>query len=295
MVLPHEGRLGEQDVARIDLAVFTADIWTGSRGPAFFKVLLTAPNARWLHMFAAGTDNPVFDAVRARGCRITNSSGSSAAPIAHTVIMHTIALCRGAHALAVAQSRHVWAGRDITEAAKVDVEGRTMAVVGLGSIGSEVARLAQHFGMRVVGVRRHPRGDEPCETWPTSRLHELLPHVDDLVLTAPLTDATHHLIGAHELALLPRGAHIINVGRGPLIDEPELITALESGHLGGAALDVFEVEPLPDSSPLWDLPNVIITPHSAGGTPLAAARAAAIFADNLGRYLRGEPLINEVT
>ena len=176
-----------------------------------------------------------------------------------------------------------------------DVEGRTMAVVGLGSIGTEVARIAPAFGIRVIGVRRTPRGDEPCETWALSRLHELLPLVDDLVLTAPLTDATRNIIGATELALLPRGAHLINIGRGQLVDEPALIAALQSGHLGGAALDVFVVEPLPADNPLWDLPNVIVTPHSAGGTPLATQRAADIFAGNLGRYLRNESLINEVT
>ena len=290
VALPAEGRLSDDDIARIDLAVFTADIWTGDRGPAFFKVLLRAPNAKWLHMFAAGTDDPVFAELRRRGTRLTHSAGSSATPIAHTVIMHTIALCRGARELAVAQQQRRWAERDVT-----DVEGRTMGIIGLGSIGAEVARLAQHFGIRVIGVRRSPHGDEPCETWPTQRLHELLPLVDDLVLTAPLTDATRNIIGATELALLPRGAHLINIGRGQLVDEPALIAALQSGHLGGAALDVFVVEPLPADNPLWDLPNVIVTPHSAGGTPLATERAAEIFAGNLGRYLRNESLINEVT
>jgi len=290
VVLPDEGRLTEDEMARIDLAVFTADLWNGNRGPSFFKVLLSAPNAKWLHMFSAGTDNPVFAEIRRRGMRLTHSAGSSATPIAHTVIMHALALCREARPWAIAQSEHVWAERDVA-----DVEGRTMGIIGLGSIGSEVARLAQQFGMRVIGMRRSPRGDEPCETWATTRLHELLPLIDDLVLTAPLTDETRDIIGAAELALLPRGAHVINVGRGQLIDEAALIEALQSGQVGGAALDVFVVEPLPVDNPLWDMPNVIVTPHSAGGTPLATQRAADRFADNLGRYLRREPMINEVT
>lgn len=288
--MPTEGHVSEADLARINLAVFTPDAWVGGLGGPFFGALLRAPNAQWLHMFAAGTDNPVFAQLLRQGVRLTNSAGSSATPIAHSVIMHTIALCRDARTFAIAQQEHRWAERNA-----VDVEGRTMGIVGLGSIGSEVARLAQHFGIRVIGMRRTPRGDEPCETWPTSRLHELLPLVDDLVLTAPLTDETFEIIGAAELALLRPGAHIINIGRGQLIDEPALIAALQSGHIGGAALDVFVVEPLPAESPLWDLPNVIVTPHSAGGTPLADARALAMFNENLGRWVRGEALINEVT
>jgi D-2-hydroxyacid dehydrogenase (NADP+) len=272
----------------IDLAVFSADLWMDDRGPSFMKVLLQAPNARWLHMFSAGLDNPIFAEFRRRGMTVTHSAGSSGTPIAHTVVMQIIAMCRDARAFAVAQSEHRWADREVA-----DVEGRTMGIVGLGGIGSEVARLAAHFGVTVIGVRRHPTGDEPCETWPTSRLHELLPLVDDLVLTAPLTDETRGIIGPRELALLKPGAHFVNVGRGELVDEPALVEALRSGQVGYAALDVFATEPLPAEHPLWDLPNVIVTPHSSGATALAAQRAADIFADNLGRWTRGEQLRNE--
>ena len=169
-----------------------------------------------------------------------------------------------------------------------------MAIVGLGAIGGEVARIAPAFGMRVIGLRRNPRGDEPCETWPVSRLHELLPTVDDLVLTAPLNDDTRGLIGATELALLRPGAHVINVGRGQVLDEAALIAALQSGQVGGAALDVFEVEPLPTESPLWEMDNVIVTPHSSGNTDLAVERVIEIFADNLRRFVADEPLRNEI-
>jgi len=287
LTLPRDRRLDDDEVARIDLAVFSSDLWRERRGAPFMKVLLQAPNARWLHMFSAGLDDPVFGMLAERGMTVTHSAGSSSVPIAHTVIMHVIALCREARAFAVAQSEHRWAN-----SGTLDLEGRRMAVVGLGAIGAEVARLAAHFGIHVIGLRRTPTGDEPCETWTIGRLHELLPHVDDLVLTAPLTPDTRGIIGARELALLPKGAHIVNVGRGELVDEPALVTALQSGHLGGAALDVFVVEPLPAESALWDLPNVILTPHSAGTTPLAAARAAEIFSDNLRRFTEGRPLRN---
>ncbi len=140
-MLPDEGRLSDDEIARIEFAVFSHDLWMGGRGASFFKVLLNASNAKWLHMFAAGTDNPIFAEILRRGIRLTHSAGSSATPIAHTVIMHTLALCREARPLAIAQSDHVWADRQVT-----DVEGRTMGIIGLGSIGGEVARLAQQFG-----------------------------------------------------------------------------------------------------------------------------------------------------
>lgn len=278
-------------MAAIDIATFSSDLWLSGRGPSFFSVLLQAPSVQWLHMFAAGLDSPLFTELRRRGMRLTNSPGSTARPIAHTVMMHLVALCRNARRFADAQQRHEWAARAI---ANEDLEGRTVGIIGLGNIGAEVALLAPHFGMRVIGMRRSPTGAEPCETWPVTRLHELLPLVDDLVLTAPLTDDTRGIIGADELALLRPGAHVVNVGRGELIDEDAMIAALSAGHLGGAALDVFVTEPLPAESPLWDLPNVIVTPHAAAGTPLGADRAADMFTRNLAAFVRGEPMPTEV-
>ena len=275
-------------IAEIDIAFFSGDIWP-DRAANFMRVALDAPNLRWIHVFSAGVDHPVFGMFRARGVQLTTSSGSSAVPIAHSVIMHVLALCRQARMFSDNQARREWVRSDVT-----DVEGRTIGVVGLGAIGTEVSRLASHFGMHVIGLRRAPTGDEPCETWSTDRLPELLALVDDLVLTAPLTDVTRGMIGTEQLAMLKRGAHIVNVGRGELIDEQALIAALRSGQVGGAALDVFTTEPLAGDSPLWSLSNVIVTPHSAGTTPLSRHRAVEIFTDNLGRYVRGEPLRNEV-
>jgi phosphoglycerate dehydrogenase-like enzyme len=148
--------------------------------------------------------------------------------------------------------------------------------------------------MRAIGVRRTPRGDEPCETWPLGRLDELLALADAVVLALPLADETRHLLDARRLALMKRGAWLVNVGRGALVDEPALVEALRNGRLGGAGLDVFEVEPLPPESPLWSLPNVLVTPHNSGDAPGNLERASEIFLDNLARFVRGEPLRNEV-
>jgi len=143
-------------------------------------------------------------------------------------------------------------------------------------------------------MRRRPRGDEPCETWPLARLDELLGIADAVVLALPLGDETRHLLDRRRLARMKRGALLVNVGRGALVDEEALAEALASGGLGGAGLDVFEVEPLPPESPLWPMPNAILTPHSSGDTPGNHERASEIFLDNLGRFGRGEPLRNEV-
>jgi phosphoglycerate dehydrogenase-like enzyme len=169
-----------------------------------------------------------------------------------------------------------------------------LGIVGMGAIGSEVARLAAAFEMEVVGVRRRPRGDEPCTTWPTDEMPQLLTWADAIVLCAPLTDDTRGIFDAAAFASMRQGAWLINVGRGEVVDEPAMIDALACGHLGGAGLDVFTVEPLPDDSPLWSMPNVIITPHSSGITTRSYRRSIDLFIDNFGRYTRGEPLRNVV-
>jgi phosphoglycerate dehydrogenase-like enzyme len=289
LTLDPDQRLPDDQVQRITIAYFSGDVWRG--GPAsFMRVALDAAELQWLHVFNAGVDHPVFAAFRDRGVRLSTSSGSSATPIAHTVIMQLLNLVRDSPRWWREQQTREWQQRDVA-----DVEGRLVGVVGMGAIGREVARLAVTLGMRVIGIRRSPTGDEPCETWPVSRLDELLGMVDDLVLAAPLTADTHGLLDARRIGLLPAGAHVVNVGRGELIDEPALVEALRGGHLGGAALDVFATEPLPADSPLWALPNVIVTPHSAGSTELSRHRASLMFVANLARFTAGEPLHNEVS
>ncbi len=276
------------DPATAEIAFFSGDLFP-DRMRGYLLALRDAKDVRWVHTFSAGVDNPFFQKLRERGIRLTTSSGAHAVPIAQTVAWYLLALSRGAERWRDAQSRKAWERHEVGE-----LEGRTLGVVGLGPIGLEVARLGAALRMRVVGVRRAPRGDEPCETWPLERLDALCAIADALVLAIPLAPETQHLLDARRLALLPRGAYLVNVGRGALVDEAALVASLASGHLGGAGLDVFEVEPLPAESPLWSMPNVLVTPHNSGDAPGNLHRATAIFLDNLARFRRGEALRNEV-
>jgi len=288
LVVIHAGGRLEGDVDAVEIAYFSGDLFP-DRGAEFWRPVLKLTRLRWMHTYSAGVDHWVFQKMLEKGVRLSSSSGASAVPIAHTVMLYVLALSRDLPGWIDAQARHAWEPRSVD-----DVSGRVLAVVGLGPIGLEVARLGQAFGMRVIGLRRTPGGDEPCETWPLSRLDELLPLADYLVLALPLTPATRHLIDARALARLRPSARLINVGRGELIEETALARCLAEGRIAGAGLDVFEVEPLPAESSLWDQRNVVITPHSAGTNPGNDDRATAIFIDNLWRYVRGERLSNEV-
>lgn len=281
-------RVSDAEVGRITIAFSSDDLYPVGL-PGFFKVCLESPSLQWVQVFNAGIDHPVFGMLRAKGLTLTTGSGTSAVPIAHHVVMCLLALARDLPGFLADQQRHEWRPRPVG-----DLEGRTMGVLGMGPIGTEVARLGQHLGMDVIGMRRSVSGFEPCETWAFDRLDELLAQVDDLVLALPLTDDTHHLIGERELGLMRRGARLVNVGRGSLIDEPALIAALRTGQLGAAGLDVMETEPLPADSELWDLPNVILTPHTSGDSPMATRKVNELFLANLARWRHGEPLHNDV-
>lgn len=272
----------------VEIAYFSGDLYP-ARASEFWRPVLGLRGLRWLHSYSAGVDHWVFQKMLERGVRLTTSSGASAVPIAHTVMLYILALSRDLRRFAEAQHGHAWEPREVQ-----DLCGRVLGVVGLGPIGLEVVRLGQAFGMRVIGMRRAARGDEPCDTWELARLDELLVLADYLVLALPLTPETRHLLDARRLSLLRPTARVVNVGRGELVDEGAMASALAEGRLAGAGLDVFEVEPLAPESRLWDLPNAIITPHCAGTNPGNDERATQIFIDNLGRYVRRESLRNEV-
>ncbi len=287
VALDGDDPVADDDLDRVELAFFSADAFP-ERAAHFMGATVRAPHLRWLHTFSAGTDHPVFGALRERGVRVTSSSGASAAPIARTVMMYLLALSRDLPGLLRDQLAHHWDPRRYD-----DIEGRTIGVLGMGPIGLEVIRLAEAMGMRAIGMRRAVIGDEPCETWTIGRLAELAAAVDVLAVALPLTDDTRGIVSAEVIATMRPGAVFVNVGRGELVDEPALVAALANGHLGGAGLDVFATEPLPHDSPIWDLPNVIVTPHSSAWTAATGDGATEIFLTNLAAYVRGGPLLNE--
>jgi phosphoglycerate dehydrogenase-like enzyme len=286
----------ETVLSSIDYAFFSLDVFPAS-SRSFFTAVRAAPNLQWIHVMSAGVDNPVFQQLLQRGIRMTTSSGSTAKPIAQAVIGGMLMLSRGFLAWADSQRRHAWEPIRGSQTPP-DLAGQTMTVVGLGAIGSEIARLASAIGMHVIGVRRSPlrEGDPVDELVPPSRILEVAPRTDWLALACPLTDETRGLASRAVLEAMPKGAHVLNIARGEVVDEPALIELLQSGHLGGAYLDVFYKEPLDADSPFWDMPNVIVSPHNSSTSRGNDARVAQdYFLPNLGRISRGEALINEVS
>jgi phosphoglycerate dehydrogenase-like enzyme len=229
---------------------------------------------------------------------MSNSRGNSSTTIAEHVIAVALALLRDFPLAWTRQQEKVWAQNEFDAGASIrTLRGAHVLVVGLGSIGAETARLASAFGSRVVGIRRRADGVRPPgvdAVVPPDRLLAELPSADVVVLSAPQTAATVHLIGARELARMKDDAVLVNVSRGKLIDEPALVRTLEGGRLRGAALDVFEHEPLDPASPLWDRRDVLITPHVSGFHAGHWPRATQLFADNLRRFAAGQPLANIV-
>ncbi|MEE8421815.1 MAG: D-2-hydroxyacid dehydrogenase [Dehalococcoidia bacterium] len=289
-------QVAEQDLGRIELAFFSGDMIGNVLGRRFFGAARRAPNLKWMQVGHAGTDAPVFREVIEHGAKLSNASGSAAEPIAQTAIGGLLALARGFVPWSEAQRAREWRPMDAAETPP-DLSTQTIVVLGVGAIGGHIARLAQALGLHVIGVRRSPRtADDPVDEMATpDRLHDVLPRADWLALTVPLTDQTRGVVSAEALALMPAGARILNVARGPIVDETAMIEALRSGALGGAYLDVFDIEPLPEDSPLWGLPNVIISPHNSAASLGNAGRSLAIFVRNLEHWARGEPLEHEVT
>lgn len=289
VVLSESQPVADADIERITIAFFSNDCWP-ERAPSFFKVAMAASGIQWLHSMSAGVDSPIFKMFVDRGARVTTSSGASSSPIAGTVMLYLLALSRGLPGWMRAQQAHEWLTVPYRE-----LRGQQIAVVGYGPIGQEVVRLATAFGMNPVIVRRAARGDEPCPVRPLSELREVAAEADAVVCVLPLNDDTRGVFSAEIIDAMRSDASFVNVGRGELVDQKALAEALASGRLGGAGLDVFDPEPMEADDPLWDLPNVIISPHNSGASDGTAARVVEIFLDNLKRFVNGDPLRNEMT
>ena len=256
---------------------------------------LAAPRLRWIQSPAAGVAGLLFPELRTSAVTLTNARGIHGDAIAEHVLAVSIALFRQLNVAILRQSRHEWV-KDGPATFRM-LGGHVMGVVGLGSIGTAVAGRAAALGMDVIAVRRTvsaPRPTSVSTVYSPAELDALLSRADVVVLTAPLTGDTRGLIGAAQLRRMKRDAVLVNVGRGKLVREAELAEELARGTIAGAALDVFEHEPLTPSSPLWDLPNVILTAHTSGFRDDYWTLAVDLFASNLRRFERGDLLINVV-
>jgi phosphoglycerate dehydrogenase-like enzyme len=264
-------------------------------------VFPSARRLRWVQSPAVGVGSLMFPELLAGSVVITSAKGIRARSIAEHVIGATIALARRLPRALQAQAAHRWI-QDELEGADSGIwtmPGRRMTIVGLGSIGSEVARLAVSLGLIVSGIRRRPQtsaADLPdgVSVHGPDQLLRLLSDSDVIVLSMPHTPDTREIIGRPELERVKRGALLINIARGKLVDDAAVADALKDGRLGGAALDVFTREPLEESSPYWDLPNVIITPHTAGAMADYWTPLIALFTENLRRFESGRALLNVV-
>jgi len=259
-------------------------------------LILAAPKLRWYQQWAAGADwLQAHPEAVGRDFVLTSTSGIHAVPISEHVLAMMLMFARDMPRSMRAQLRHEWPKGE-GKASTFELPGKTLLVVGLGAIGRRTGQLASAFGMKVIGVRRNPgqqvEGVESIVG--PGQLHAVLPLADMVLLALPLTEETRHMFGAAELRLMKPTAYLFNVGRGASVDEAALIEALRQRRIAGAGLDVTETEPLPADSPLWEMENVILTPHYSGGMASYNEKALEIFTDNLRRYQAGEPLRNVV-
>jgi phosphoglycerate dehydrogenase-like enzyme len=280
--------LPDEVIETLDAVFYSSDLWP-ERSRGIVLSILKAKNINWMHTFSAGVDNPFFVQLMERGVRLTNSSGATASPIAQTAVLYMLALSRNVRAWFQHQDNREWTRHGFTE-----LDGARLAVIGMGPIGIELARLGVALNMQVEAIRRTPTGSEPCATFSFDQLPNVLSRADWVAVALPLTSDTREIFNAEMFAIMKPGSHFINVGRGELVDEDSLIDVLTSGHLAGAALDVFATEPLPADSPLWNMDNVIITPHSSAASEQSESRSEAIFIENLALYVAGKPMRNEV-
>ena len=257
-----------------------------------------ARSLRWIHSTAAGVSQLMYPELRDSGVMVTNPSGIFSVPMAEHTMGLILALARNFPDAVRYQDGKQWSAQALWDKPQqlTEINGKLLLIVGYGSIGRELAKRARAFGMRVWGVTRSGLADRTHadEILAVSRLDEALPHADYLVLSAPETSESKHLISREQLARMKRGARLINVARGSLLDESALIEALESGALWGAALDVTPSEPLPADSPLWRAPNLFITPHTSGVSERLWQRETELLVHLLDEWFAGKELTTRV-
>lgn len=289
-----DGRYRIAEVAPSEAELAEADVIIGWQVSA--EQLDQAPRLRWFHAGSAGVEHLDLPALRDHQVMLTNSRGVSAPNMAEHALGMMVALTRRFPRLMREQAAHAWRDEDTHREVR-ELGGETLLIIGTGEIGSQLASRAAAFGIRVEGLRRRTGADAPpnfARIWTRDDLADALSQADHVVVTLPDTPGTRNLLDAAAFAACKPGAMIYNVGRGAVIDTHALVSALQSGHLGGAGLDVTEPEPLPVDSPLWDLENVLITAHTSGASPRYWERQEALISDNLARYLNGQSLRNVV-
>jgi phosphoglycerate dehydrogenase-like enzyme len=269
-----------------------------------------APHLKWVQLHLAGIDRVAGHPLLQTGIEVTTLSGAASSQVAEYVLLMMLALGHRLPHLLEHQARKEWPRDRWERFSPLELWGATVGLLGYGSIGREVARMCQALGARVLAVKRDamrlvdegyspeglgdPSGDRAARLYPPHAAKRMLAECDFVVVCTPLTEETRGSIGAEILAACKRGAFLIDVSRGGVVVGEAVLAALREGQLRGAALDVFESEPLDAEDPLWSAPNVILTPHIAGDSPHYDARAVELFVENLKRYVAGQPLLNRV-
>ncbi len=287
-----EAQIIDAGQERIAEKILEADIFCGhAKVPIDWPAVVRGGRLQWIQSSAAGLDHCLVPAVVESAITVTSASGVLADQVAEHALVLAGALARGLPVFFRAQQ-----AREFVRRPTRDLHGSTVGIVGFGGVGRRIAELVSPFKTRILATDVFPVDKPPWveALWEAERLDDLLGQVDFLFLAAPLTDRTRGMIDARRLAKMKPGSFLVNVARGGLVVETDLVAALESGPLAAAGLDVTEIEPLPPSSRLWELPNVMITPHVGGQSRTRIDQMTNFFCGNLGRYLSGQPLLNLV-